>query len=165
MKYIFNICMAVIVSLLMITQVKAQNQPGVVISQFGKMELHKAIANIGRLDVEGDIIYLVSKEGERLGFAKIEVGLCISFEEIDEETTDITTLKGTNLCISFRQSSDIIMIQGLNHDTTARIFTPNGQLISTTALSSGNNRINVHSVKQGIYLLQIDTQVFKLIKK
>ena len=166
MKQKIHICFVVIISLVLNTPIKAQTLQGVVISHFENVELQKAIASVGHLEVDNDMLYLVSKEGTRLGATRIEVGLRISFEKIEDETNDVTTIKGKTLRISFCQSSNMITIQGIDHFTTAHIYSMNGQQQMVIPLESEKaQQVDVSSLNKGIYILQIDTQVFKLLKK
>ena len=145
---------------------KADNVQGIVISHFDKVEIQKAISAIGRLEVDGDQLWLVSKAQERLGSYPIITGLRVSIEEINEESTDIHTIAKGNVSIRFSGTADVITIDGLDHPTTVRIYSMSGQQQMAVPLQANRaQQIDAGSLATGVYILQIDNQVFKLLKK
>lgn len=163
-----NIIRTIILISVLFTAVamKADNVPGIVISQFDKVETQKAISAIGRLEVDGDQLWLVSKTGERLGSYPIITGLRISVEEINDETTDIRTIVKGNVSIRFSGTADVITINGLDHPTTVRIYSMSGRQQTAVPLQANRTQqVDASSLQAGVYILQIDTTVFKLFKK
>ncbi len=158
-----------IISILMTCQARAMKSDftkGIVISQFDKVEQMKALSVIGKLEVKDDKLFLVSKKGEQLASFPIREGLRISIEDINDENTGVRDIANSNVRVRFSTREDIIHIDGLNHFTTAHIYSLNGQQQMVIPLESNKTQqVDVSSLKKGIYILQIDTQVFKLLKK
>ena len=45
-----------------------------------------------------------------------------------------------------------------------KIFTLNGKLLKNGVFSKSNNRIDISTIENGLYLLKIDNEVFKILK-
>lgn len=164
MKQQAKLFIVILISLCHTALISAETEKSVIIKKFEAVELQQALSVVGRLEVEGDMVYLVSNEGERLGGTALEQGLKISFEEIEEQATGVETVKSRD--ISFSTSSDIITIEGLKNASIARIYYSNGQVALKKALrGTETEQINISQLKAGVYILQIETQIFKLIKK
>lgn len=167
MRYYYKILFAFATFFLIDNQsIWADNILGIVVTKFEKVEFFDTLSTIGRLEVDGDNLWVVSKAGERLISFPIVVGLRVGVGNISDEIDGVRTLKGDKAYISYSQSSDIITIKGLEQPVTAQIFDMGGHRIVAVPLQVGDiQQINTNQFTPGVYILQIDNQVFKLIKK
>lgn len=128
------------------------------------MEYSEALSVVGRLEIDDSTLYLVDYEGQRLGSTKIEEGLKISFGEKRDTPTGINSAKNDNF--SFRYSGNLISIDGLTGNVTVRIYNMNGQLALSASLgNTSSSTLDISSLPAGVYILQIKTSIFKLIKR
>lgn len=166
MKQNFKLLAIILICMCNLTLISANSEKGVIVSKYNAIELKQALSAVGRLEVEGDMIYLVSNKGQRLGGTALEQGLKISFEEMEEQMTDVGTIKSKDIKIRFSSSSDIITIEGLKKSATARIYYLNGQTaLKKTMRGDETEQINISQLKSGVYILQIESHIFKLTKK
>jgi hypothetical protein len=167
MRHYYKILFAFVTSFLIDNQsIWADNILGIVVTKFEKVEFFDALSAIGRLEVDGDNLWVVSKDNERLMSFPIAVGLRVGVGNISDEIDGVRTLKGDKVSISYSQSSDMITIKGLEQPVTAQIFDMSGhRIVAVPVQVGGVQQINTNQFTPGVYILQIDNQVFKLIKK
>ncbi|HRO75492.1 MAG TPA: T9SS type A sorting domain-containing protein [Crocinitomicaceae bacterium] len=55
-------------------------------------------------------------------------------------------------------TQNFIEVSGINEKCTATVFDVNGRLIFTKTINNSDKRINVESLNNGVYLLQIETE-------
>ena len=138
----------------------------ITVSNFTNIEWQEALASIGRLDISGDNLYLVSKDGVRLGSTKIEKGLKIEFGDVDDDLLSVPSTKQGGNKLAFSVEGDHIKVSGLTQPTVARIFSANGLLVECVTLAADREeKLDIASLQKGIYILQINTEILKLQKK
>lgn len=144
----------------------ARAEFAITMSKFSNIERQEALASIGRLEMSGENLYLVSKEGVLLGSTKIEKGLKIEFGDVDDDLLSVpSTTEGVNK-IAFSIEEDYIRVSGLTQPTVVRIFSTNGLLVKSIMLAADREEnIDLASLHKGIYILQINTEILKLQKK
>lgn len=134
--------------------------------RFNQIEFQEALASIGRLEVAGDNLYLVDKDGVRIGSSKIECGLKIACGDVDDELLSVSNIAKRTDGLTFSVSGDDVRVGGLLQPTVARLFSVDGRLVVITVLSSvPEAQLSLAALSKGIYILQINTSIFKIQKK
>ena len=128
-------------------------------------EYSQAFALIGRLEFTADSMYLVGTDGQILG---------------NELRTDVHKIAFGNDTIPLAIPSvgmdakihiypnpvlQSLIIEGAQTNETIRIFTLNGTVITTAKVHDGLTTVDVSNIPVGQYLLQVNTQIVKLIKQ
>ena len=158
----FILCVAAVFSL----STAARAEYAITVSKFTNIEWQEALASIGRLEMSGDNLYLVNKEGVRLGSTKIEKGLKIEFGDVDDDLLSVPSATENRKTLAFFVEGDHIRVGGLTQPTVARIFSTNGLLVKSTTLAADREEVlDIASLQKGIYILQINTEILKLQKK
>jgi hypothetical protein len=77
-------------------------------------------------------------------------------------TVDVTPVTihdpSTNLMIFPNPADDLLIIQGLNETGILKIYNVSGTLMKTVNLDADHAEINVSGLKEGMYLLHIETE-------
>ena len=130
----------------------------------GQEQTH-ALSVIGRLEFSADSLLLVANDGSILGGELKDNVQRIEFN--NEETPHSLMSVDTNHSIQIFPNpvQQIIHIQGTKAKETIRIYSLSGNLIISTSASDINTDLDVSDLPNGQYLLQINTQVLKLIKQ
>lgn len=123
-------------------------------------ELTKAIDQIGRIEFEGDNMNLVDLDGNLLSSSKIAEVRKISFVD-GVESSVFTPNSGVEVSVFPNPTSDVLNIRGIEEDETVRLFSPTGTLLK----SSQGAELNMEDLAAGIYLLQVRTQIYKVVKQ
>ena len=124
-----------------------------------------AISEIGYLQFIDDNIVLFSFSGSELGRTPLNQVRKILFA--DTTPTDSEGFHNTEVGIRLypNPTSDMLIIDGADESQTIRIYSIDGQLIHSQAVMNGRTVLNVATLSQGDYLLQIGGEVVKFIKK
>jgi len=86
----------------------------------------------------------------------------VSFEEV----TGIETLKPESTISVFPNPvQETLTVKGVKKDAKITLYDMSGGLLQTVTSQENITNINVSSLQQGVYLLQVDKQVIKFIKK
>lgn len=126
-------------------------------------EIKTDLVAIGRLEFSPDSVFLVSTTGERLGQEAKGKIQHIRFATKDISTIDETSTMG--ISIYPNPATSTLIIGGIERPATAHIYSTNGQLLQATALWEGANNVSVDGLSEGTYLLQINTEVVRFIKR
>lgn len=126
-------------------------------------ETETDLAAIGKLEFSSDSVFLISLDGTRLG-AEAK-GKLQHIRFVRKSVSNIDTTEETGISIYPNPATSTLTISGIEHNTTARIYTTNGQFLQAVALSEGSNSLSVESLSTGTYLLQINTNVVRLLKQ
>ena len=122
-------------------------------------DLSNDIAIIGKWMFENQNLLLVGKDGSILATEPIDNIRKIVF--VKYLPTDDKNLIESNICIYPNPTQDIVYVRGVDDTTLLRIYTLEGEVI----ISTTGEQINVQSLPNGTYLLQVGTQVVRFIKK
>ena len=115
------------------------------------------IAKIGKLIFVDSEMQLVDKQGNILATETLKNVRKITFVE---SATDIDSVQPNNIVIYPNPSHDILYVSGIE-STDLRVFDLQGRLL----LVEQGNQVTVSSLPIGTYLLQVETQVVRFIKK
>lgn len=126
-------------------------------------EVKADLAAIGRLEFSPDSVFLVSLDGMRLG-AEAK-GKLQHIRVAQKSISNIDAVPETELFVYPNPTTNTLTINSIEHNTTARIYTTNGQLLQAVSLFEGSNMLSVESLGAGTYLLQINTHVIRFIKQ
>lgn len=134
------------------------------IEYFDGAELTKMLSVVGRWEFTDGKFILVSTEGEVLAekASVYDVRKVVFKSEQVSTATDETT---EQLTVYPNPTQDVLFIDGLTEGETVRIYSLEGRLlISEVALYDGAVQLNVASLAEGTYLLQMGTEIVKIIK-
>ncbi len=149
-----------------IGKVPAWAEQVIIVSYFNHIEFQEALASIGRLEVCGDDLYLVDKGGQRMGSARIESGMKLKFGDVDESLLGINNAAHATQRLLFSIDGDYVCIDGLQQPTVVRVFGIDGGLVmSDTIYPESEVKLSLATLSNGIYILQINTCIFKIQKK
>ena len=117
------------------------------------------IASIGKWVYLGDDLQLLSHNGEVLAQEPLMSIRKITFTEpsVPSSTENITS---AHIVIYPNPTQDVLIINGIEVQVL-RVFDLQGHLLKTEK----GTQINVSNLSEGIYLLQLGTQVVRFIKK
>lgn len=87
----------------------------------------------------------------------------ISFEQ--RESTDIHDVKAPNDAMFSQIVNDQLIISNVKPGTTAQVLDLSGNSIIIQVLTDRHNVINVSQLQTGIYILRVDDNSIKFIKK
>lgn len=149
--------------ILLLTGAKNVAAQHVIISTLNGAELQAALDLVGRLEVSDGKLRLVSTEGEVLGETSIAAGCKIDFS--GDVPSGVNKISEDNAKV--RIKCDNVVIESIPNSTTLRIYTIEGKLIHSWLLkpSADTQQISLSDLTAGIYLLQVNTQIFKIIKR
>ena len=116
------------------------------------------VAVIGKWVYVDENLILVDKAGEVLAVEPIRNIKKITFSSDEDMAVD--NVSSETIVVYPNPTQDILMIKGIDYQTL-RVYDMQGRLLK---VESGS-QINVSSLAEGTYLLQIGTQVVRFIKK
>ena len=149
-----------------VSPMMAQEHSLVTIHRLSGNDLQVAISSLGKLTFDGDAVCLISKSDEVLACEPRCNMKSISF--VDAEIVEaVSNLQNNNFQITVfpNPTVDIIHIQGLEAPATLRIFDLQGKICKTFFIKDTESTCNIADVPQGVYYLQINTNILKLIKQ
>ena len=125
--------------------------------------LSNDIAIIGKWMFVGQNLALLDKNGGILALEPLSNIRKIVFSPSEPDVPTNDAVVGTeSLYVVFpNPTQDVLHIQGATDDTPLRIYTMDGKLVT----SAEGQAIDVHTLANGTYLLQIGTQVARFIKE
>lgn len=126
-------------------------------------QLSTDLAAIGKLSFASDSVYLISNKGDTIG--KEARGKIQHIRFADKNHSALSETQATGVSIYPNPAAEMLTINGIEQETTVRIYSTNGKLQMTENISSTNNTLSVASLSKGIYLLQINTEVIRIIKR
>ena len=118
----------------------------------------EAISKIGKFVFTGDKMSLTDVNGNLLAESDIDDVRKIVF--VKEATKEITPQNEEEISVYPNPTSNILYINGLNKHEKVHLFDTNGKLVK----SCQETELDMNDLSNGIYLLQIRTQVVKVIK-
>lgn len=127
-------------------------------------EYSQAFAIIGRLEFTSDSMYLVSTDGQILGRELRTDVHKIAFG--NDSTTAISSAEmDAKIHIYPNPVQQSLIIEGARTNENIRIYTLNGVVLTTAKVHDELTSIDVSNLPVGQYLLQVNTQIIKLIKQ
>ena len=128
-------------------------------------ELTTALSVVGRWEFTDGKFILVSTEGEVLAekASVYDVRRVVFKADLgpNVETDDATV----QLTVYPNPTQDVLFVDGLAEGEVVRIYSLEGRLLmSEVALQGGAVQLRVASLAEGTYLLQMGTEIVKIIK-
>lgn len=127
-----------------------------------------AISAIGRIVFKNGKAAIIYEDESIEDLGKTEDINKISFSaENDIYTDNIATslntnnIRETNVSVFPNPVSDILHIEGIGEGQIVNLFDIKGHLI----YSDTGNTVNIKDMPQGVYLLKVGSELFKIIKK
>lgn len=161
-KYLF--ILIVLLPLCGMAGEQSNSTPQLILLYPSGKEISTDLGTIGRLAFTSDSVFLISHQGDTIGK---EARGKIQHIRLGEQThSALPSPQDTgDLSVYPNPAHTTLTIDGMEQPTTIRIYSTNGALLTTARLSPTNNTLSVAHLTKGIYLLQINTQVLRLIKQ
>lgn len=163
-KYLFVLTILTLLPFCAIAkeQSNTSNQELVLLYPSGK-EVKTDLTTIGKLVFTPDSVFLVSYEDERLG--QEARGKIQHIRFVDKTHSALPAADETGVSIFPNPADNMLTINGIEHPTTVRIYSANGTLLIQQSITPQQPTLSINTLPKGIYLLQINTQVIRLIKR
>jgi len=153
-----------IIYLLLFLPLAARAETALIVEPLSGADKQFAVSLIGQIRFADNFMYLFKSSGEELGHTPIaEIGKIV-FREMPDEPTSMNNVSA-NIQVFPNPTSDYLLIKGLEANQTARVFSLDGKLMSTSQTTDSETKIDVSNLQQGNYLLQIGAEIVKFIKK
>lgn len=161
-----SLFLLLLASLCGVLSVMAQEQSLVTIHKLSGNDLQAAVESLGKLAFNDGDVCLISKSGDVLACEPCSNVRSISFVD----TTLVSALpnlqnSSKGITIFPNPTVDFIRIQGLETPTTVRVFDLQGRVCKSFFITDDETKCSVADIPQGVYYLQINTNILKLIKQ
>lgn len=126
-------------------------------------DYQKAIATIGRLMVSDNVLRIYAHDGSLL----IERSLSEVDKLVFEDDVQTSTIQefSSSLRVYPNPAQEILFIEGVEDNTTVRLFSSDGQLLDMSRASGAQVQLSVATLPRGIYLLQVGADILRFIKE
>ena len=128
-------------------------------------EKGQSLSNVQKITFNANSMTIVLKDG------RTDVSTLSGVQKIlFSQKTGIEEIAGNNnallgsLSIYPNPVQDILFVEGVERNTTIRIFNVKGVLFQTVLAKEETEQLNVSTLPQGIYILQAGNQAVKFIK-
>lgn len=123
-----------------------------------------ALSVVGRWEFTDGKFILVSTSGEVLAEKANVYDVRRVVFKSDDTPTDVKNMEA-ELTVYPNPTQDVVYVNGLESGETVRIYSLEGRLLmSEVAQGDGRVQLNVASLAEGTYLLQMGTEIVKIIK-
>lgn len=123
-----------------------------------------ALSVVGRWEFTDGKFILVSTSGEVLAQKANVYDVRRVVFKSDDTPTDVENME-SELAVYPNPTQDVVYVNGLESGETVRIYSLEGRLLmSEVAQGDGRVQFNVASLAEGTYLLQMGTEIVKIIK-
>lgn len=137
-------------------------QASLVISRFSSdptiLELDAVRALLFRPSYEMDVI---DKDGHSRTINQVRT---VNFDDIRTAIDNIAT-PSTSIHVYPNPTADVVMIDHADSATEMVIYSLNGSVMLRQTIQQGTNAVDVTALPNGIYLLNVANESFKLIKE
>ena len=155
----------VLIWLLLVLPMATRAETALTIVPLSGADKQHAVSLIGQIRFADDVMYLFDATDSELGHTPLaEIGKIV-FREMSNTPTSIDNALPGSVQVFPNPTHDYLIVKGLETDQSARVYSLEGQLISTTPVGATETKINVSDLQQGSYLLQIGAEIVKFIKK
>jgi hypothetical protein len=131
-------------------------------------EYQATISSIARWEIDGanEKFRLVALDGTVL----VERNLYDDIRRIvifDDNEGNAVKTEDNLLSVSVfpNPTQEMLYVDGINAGETIRIFSLDGQMLLSSTADNGTISLSVESLSNGVYLLQIGTEIVKFIKQ
>lgn len=134
-----------------------------VVQPINETERAHALASIGYAKIHNDTIYLFSHDNTLLERNCIRDIQHISYEE-RSVVTSLENSSDNNILVYPNPTTSQLVIKNANC-VVGRIFDLEGKMLLVTNITEGSGMVDVSSLPTGTYLLLLNTDIVKFIKK
>lgn len=135
-------------------------QYGMILQFNDKTVVSTSLSTINKITFSNENLVLKFNTGSAISYSLSKINNL--FFQISSQTKDIST---SEMKIFPNPATDYIEISNLNsEDTEISIFNLSGMQIMCARLNMADNKLNVSSLKKGIYILKIASNTFKFSK-
>jgi len=128
------------------------------VEQLNSSDFAIAVLKIGKIVINGTTLEFYDRQGNALYTSDMASVGAVTFEQTPQSLLNIDADRYT---VYPNPTHSILMVNGLEENTTLRLYNLDGQLIK----SATGTAINVDDVPAGNYLLQFENQIVKIIKQ
>ena len=163
MKHLFFV-----VSLFLLLTIPLRADLSMRIEYLDETEEVELLSNIARWEIDGanEQFRLVALDGTILAEKHLydDVRRIVFFE--DNGSTGVKLDDAERVVAVYpNPTSSILYIEGLNQGETIRVFSLDGQLLVSQTAGAAHTSLDLTSLQTGLYLIQINTEFFKIIKQ
>lgn len=142
---------------------QAVEEDVVVLKNKNGTENIKELSDLQRITFNGSTLNLVSKNESSTPFAISQIQKILFEKRANSSIEEVLSAK--SIFIYPNPVQDILFVEGLEINTTVRIFDMNGTLVRNEMVDQARLQLNVSDLPKGIYLLQTENQTVRFIKK
>ena len=131
-------------------------------------EMRELLSNISRWEIDGEneTFRLIALDGTLLFQKSLydDIARIVFFE--DKGNTEVSLEKNEYFITAYpNPTSGVLFIKGVSQGEIIRVFSLEGRLIISQEAGSVNETLDVSVLDSGVYLLQVNTDFFKIIKQ
>lgn len=131
-------------------------------------EYQATISSIARWEIDGanEKFRLVALDGTVLAERNLydDIRRIVIFDD-NEGNTVKTEDNLLSISVFPNPTQEMLYVDGINAGETIRIFSLDGQMLLASTAGNGTISLSVESLSNGVYLLQIGTEIVKFIKQ
>ena len=131
-------------------------------------EYQATISSIARWEIDGanEKFRLVALDGTLLAERNLydDIRRIVIFDD-NEGNTVKTEDNLLSISVFPNPTQEMLYVDGINAGETIRIFSLDGQMLLSSTVGNGTISLSVESLSNGVYLLQIGTEIVKFIKQ
>ena len=128
-------------------------------------DMNYAISLIGKIRFVENSVCLYDKQETELGCTTINEVNKIVFGEKPNTPTDLNAVSNSAIQVYPNPVQSQLIISGLQEEQVVRIYSLQGQLISSSSAESNTAVLDVSGLQLGDYLLQVGAEIVKFIKQ
>lgn len=132
------------------------------VSVVDKQESKSSIprSEVSRINLGDGNVEIVRKNGETLNFSKEDIARILLYDEL----AGIEETFVSGIFVSPRITHDLIRIGGTDSNTRFHLFDMNGSLRFAGICNADTTEVSLASLQNGIYLLVVGRETFKIVK-
>lgn len=123
-------------------------------------EQTESLEKIRKIEFKEDKINITDSKGNYFISNKLDQVKKIYFQK-GEENNVSNTASERNISVYPNPTTNVLHIKGITKDEKVNLYNQEGKLIK----SCQETEINMDDLPQGLYLLKVNTKVFKVVKK
>lgn len=131
-------------------------------------EYNATISSIARWEIDGanEKFRLVALDGTVLAERNLydDIRRIVIFDDNEGNTVN-TEDNLLSISVFPNPTQEMLYVDGINVGETIRIFSLDGQMLLSSTAGNGTISLSVESLSNGVYLLQIGTEIVKFIKQ
>lgn len=131
-------------------------------------EYKATISSIARWEIDGtnEKFRLVALDGTLLAERNLydDIRRIVIFDDNEGNTVN-TEDNLLSISVFPNPTQEMLYVDGINVGETIRIFSLDGQMLLSSTAGNGTISLSVESLSNGVYILQIGTEIVKFIKQ